>query len=42
MGSDASNGQLAREVARLWSLNEQRIGTGDPNMLHVGTVLRLR
>lgn len=42
MGSAASNGQLAREVARLWGLNEQRIGTGDPNMLHVGTVLRLR
>ena len=41
LGTGATNGQLAREVARLWRLNEERIGTGDPSMLHVGTVLRL-
>ena len=37
----ASAGQIARMVSRLWELNEERIGTGDPDMLHVGTVLRL-
>jgi hypothetical protein len=42
LGAQASNGQLAREVARLWRLNEQRIGTGDPSLLHIGTLLRLR
>lgn len=42
LAGGASNGQLAREVARLWRLNEDRIATGDPSMLHVGTVLRLR
>jgi pilus assembly protein FimV len=42
LGADASNGQLAREVNRLWRLNEERIGTGDPSLLHIGTELRLR
>jgi nucleoid-associated protein YgaU len=42
IGGSASAGQIAREVNRLWELNSERIGTGDPNMLHVGTVLRLR
>jgi nucleoid-associated protein YgaU len=37
-----SNGRAAREVSRLWELNKQRIGTGDPDLLKVGTVLRLR
>jgi nucleoid-associated protein YgaU len=41
LGPQASTGQLARRVNRLWELNEERIGTGDPSMLHVGTVLRL-
>ena len=41
-GAEASNGQLAREVNRLWKLNDERIGTGDPDMLMVGTVLLLR
>jgi nucleoid-associated protein YgaU len=42
LGADASNGQVAREVNRLWQLNEERIGTGDPSRLHVGTLLKLR
>jgi hypothetical protein len=42
LGTTASDAQLAREVARLWRLNEDRIGTGDPDVLFVGTVLRLR
>ena len=40
-GAGASAGQIARLVSRLWELNHARIGTGDPDMLHVGTVLRL-
>lgn len=38
----ADDGELAGEVARLWQLNEDRIGTGDPNLIYSGTVLRLR
>jgi hypothetical protein len=33
---------IAREVARIWQLNEDRIGTGDPNLIYAGTTLRLR
>jgi hypothetical protein len=29
-------------VQRIWRLNEDRIGTGDPNLIYVGTTLRLR
>lgn len=39
--SGASNAEIAAEVERLWRLNEDRIGTGDPNLVLVGTVLRL-
>jgi nucleoid-associated protein YgaU len=42
LGREASAAQIAREVTRLWSLNEDRIGTGDPDMLMVGTKLTLR
>jgi hypothetical protein len=42
LGADASNGRIAREVNRLWQLNSERIATGDPDLLHVGTELRLR
>jgi hypothetical protein len=40
--ANASSGAVAREVARLWQLNEDRIGTGDPNLIYAGTELRLR
>jgi len=42
LGSDASTAQVAREVHRLWQLNHDRIGTGDPDLLMVGTRLELR
>jgi LysM domain len=38
----ADDGEVASEVARLWQLNEDRIGTGNPSLLYVGTELRLR
>ena len=41
LGPDASAGRIAREVNRLWQLNEDRIGTGNPSLIHVGTVLKL-
>lgn len=41
LGGEASPARIAREVNRLWSLNESRIGTGDPDLLMVGTKLRL-
>jgi hypothetical protein len=39
---DASDAQIAAEVARLWSLNEAAIGTDDPSLIYAGTTLRLR
>ena len=33
--------RVAREVNRLWTLNSERIGTGDPDLLMVGTRLTL-
>jgi LysM domain len=39
---DASDAQIAAEVARLWKLNEVAIGTDDPNLIYAGTELRLR
>jgi hypothetical protein len=42
LGSDASPARIAREVNRLWSLNRDRIATGDPDLLMVGTRLDLR
>jgi len=41
-GQGASATAIAVEVHRLWDLNEERIGTGDPNLLVVGVRLRLR
>jgi LysM domain-containing protein len=38
----AGDAQIAQEVQRIWRLNEDRIGTGDPNLIYVGTTLRLR
>jgi LysM domain len=42
LGADASPAQIAREVNRLWELNKDRIGTGNPDLLKVGTRLTLR
>jgi hypothetical protein len=42
LGSDAPAALVAREVNRLWTLNRDRIGTGDPDLVMVGTKLRLR
>lgn len=42
LGPRATVAAIAREVNRLWELNEQRIATGDPDLLMVGTVLRMR
>jgi hypothetical protein len=42
LGSDATPARVAREVHRLWQLNRERIGTGDPDLLLIGTKLALR
>lgn len=42
LGSSASPAQIAREVHRLWQLNSERIGTGSPDLVMVGTTLKLR
>jgi nucleoid-associated protein YgaU len=41
LGPGASGAEIADEVNRLWELNKDRIGTGDPDLLRVGTELRL-
>jgi nucleoid-associated protein YgaU len=38
----ADDTEIAEEVAHLYYLNEDRIGTGDPNLIYPGTTLRLR
>lgn len=40
--SGADTAAIEGEVARLWNLNADRIGTGDPNLIYSGTTLRLR
>jgi hypothetical protein len=42
LGPNASPAEIARKVDRLWELNRERIGTGCPDLLLVGTKLRLR
>jgi hypothetical protein len=42
LGGEASTAKVAREVHRLWQLNGDRIATGDPDLLMVGTRLDLR
>jgi hypothetical protein len=42
LGDEASVARIAREVNRLWKLNGDRIGTGDRDLLNVGTRLALR
>ena len=41
LGPDATTAQTAREVNRLWELNQQRIGTGNPDLIFPGQTLRL-
>ena len=42
LGSRATVAKVAREVNRLWDLNQARIGTGDRDLLPVGTRLVLK
>ncbi len=42
LGEQAGVEQIAREVDRLWQLNEDRIASGSPDLLYTGTRLRLR
>jgi LysM domain len=42
LSPDADALEIEEEVERLWRLNEDRIGTGDPDLIYPGTVLRLR
>ena len=42
LGREATPAAIAREVHRLWQLNRDRIATGDPDLLIVGTRLLLR
>jgi hypothetical protein len=42
LGPRAQTVAIARQVARLWLVNERRIATGDPSLLPVGVKLRLR
>lgn len=42
LGDEATPAQIAREVHRLWALNSERIGTGDPDLLMIGTRIKLR
>jgi nucleoid-associated protein YgaU len=42
LGPNASPARIAREVHRLWHLNQARIRTGRPDLLMIGTTLRLR
>lgn len=37
----ADNAEIEAEVQRLWRLNADRIGTGDPSLMYAGTELRL-
>lgn len=37
----ADNAEIEAEVQRLWKLNADRIGTGDPSLVYAGTELRL-
>jgi nucleoid-associated protein YgaU len=42
LGAGAGVAAIAREVNRLWERNRDRIATGDPDVLRVGTRLTLR
>jgi hypothetical protein len=42
LGGHAATAEIAREVDRLWQLNEDRVASGDPDLLYTGLRLRLR
>lgn len=42
LGAGATPAEIAREVERIWDLNADAIGTGDPDLLMAGQKLRLR
>lgn len=42
LGGQTTVAKIAREVNQLWELNRERIGTGSPDLLRVGTRLTLR
>ena len=42
LGDDASTAEIADEVARLWTLNRDRIASGYANLIVAGTKLKLR
>jgi nucleoid-associated protein YgaU len=41
LGPDATDLETAQEVNRLWKLNEQRIGTGNPDLIFPGQTLTM-
>jgi len=41
LGAGATPAAVARMVNRLWQLNADRIATGNPDLLMVGTTLKL-
>jgi hypothetical protein len=41
LGSEATAAEVADVVRRLWRLNRQRIGTGDPDVLPAGITIVL-
>ncbi len=41
LGSHATATAIAQEVTRLWELNRQRIGTGNPDLIFPGQTLRM-
>ena len=41
LGANASPAEIAAMVDKLWSLNAERIGTGNPSLIHVGDRLVL-
>ena len=40
-GTAVSNTRIATEVDRIWQLNANRIGSGDPDLIFAGFKLRL-
>ncbi|MDQ3608664.1 MAG: LysM domain-containing protein [Actinomycetota bacterium] len=41
LDGDASDAEVAAEVERLWDLNAELIGTGNPDLIYAGQELRL-